>query len=415
MKFTIVYKSVLLLLLATLSSAEYARGASGDPPTILPRITMMTHGVSERCKVFFSADGKRLIVIPKDIRDTIAKAPKNLGKRGANGGSAGSAVVQSARDQVADGSMFRGADPKPDPHMIDGKVVRGGEKTAAVMVYDVESGRQVARWGNGFEYFDSNYIGTAISPDGKTFAGNSWKTASIDLWDVASGTLRATIDTSPDSDDTGGYVPIAITPDSKHLVACIYIDAQRKRVVRRYDLNSGEPIDEFNSAKNAFGLALSSDGRFLATDNTIWDMNSGKMACEIQHEGRSAKRYLCGVLKFTPDGKYLLANKPQNGLSLADLARGTVVEQMLPSRYKAWDLSPDGSLIAVYQDSGKARYRVQLYDFSTRRMIAQLAPVPNSTYSLRFSPDGKTLAAGCYDGATRLWDISRFVHNDKSK
>jgi WD40 repeat protein len=62
--------------------------------------------------------------------------------------------------------------------------------------------------------------------------------------------------------------------------------------------------------------------------------------------------------------------------------------------------SPDGKIVA----SGGYDGVIILWDTQTREIMGQLTH-DATIYSLAFSPDGKTLAAGNYDHTILLWNL----------
>src|SRR5205814_1121512 len=64
-------------------------------------------------------------------------------------------------------------------------------------------------------------------------------------------------------------------------------------------------------------------------------------------------------------------------------------------------ISPDGRLLAT--DRGDA---VRLWDVATRHQIAQFKGGADEIKSVAFSADGKTIAAGTFDGPIQLWNVA---------
>lgn len=62
--------------------------------------------------------------------------------------------------------------------------------------------------------------------------------------------------------------------------------------------------------------------------------------------------------------------------------------------------SPDGSRLAVGCAQG-----VRLYDTTTWAELGRLEGHPQNVYSTAFSRDGRTLAAGGFEGTIQLWDV----------
>ena len=83
----------------------------------------------------------------------------------------------------------------------------------------------------------------------------------------------------------------------------------------------------------------------------------------------------------------------------ARLGRGQIGEM----RY-----SPDGTLLAVASGIG-----IWFYDTATYQELSLLTGQSEEIFSIAFSPDGKTIASGCYDGTIRLWDLGTGTHKTR--
>ncbi len=83
-------------------------------------------------------------------------------------------------------------------------------------------------------------------------------------------------------------------------------------------------------------------------------------------------------------------------------------------KHDPWDLvmdvswSTDGSILAV--SSGGY---VRLYESSNLDLINEVQ-IGSLSHSVNFSPDGKWLAVGSWDGAIRIWGVSELKNSDLS-
>ena len=83
--------------------------------------------------------------------------------------------------------------------------------------------------------------------------------------------------------------------------------------------------------------------------------------------------------------------------------------RMLPTdATPVWFMRQAGRYMSEYR-ALRERYTLlelcRTPDLATRKVQATLVPSPGDFTSVAYSPDGKTLASGTYDGPIWLWDV----------
>jgi WD40 repeat protein len=287
----------------------------------------------------------------------------------------------------------------------------------------------------------------AFSPDGKTLAAADGGV--VRLFDPASGKERV-----PLRGPATWVFAAALSADGKTLAT-----AGQGGVIHLWEPATGKEVGALAGHESTvLALALSPDGRALysaGADRTlrVWDLSARKEVHCVR--GIDASRL--DALALSPDGKTLAvpgaegtvlllepatgkqvrvlpgSERPVNGLSFA--GTGTLVgwtrdqavclwrtatgekvrqftageprERPLPAggtgfpSYAA-TVSPDGRLVAV----GLPERILLLLDAATGREVRRLTDLPDGVSSVRFAPDGRTLAwGGGDDPAVRLVEV----------
>jgi WD40 repeat protein len=254
----------------------------------------------------------------------------------------------------------------------------------------------------------------AYSPDGKLLATVSADPTTIILWDPATGKeVRAIKDTG-----AGILRSLTFSPDSKLIAA-----AGGSHAIRFWDVATGKEVYPGPGHHGpVLQVAYSPDGKTLAScglDRTLclWDVESKKDRHRLATGFAAYDDNPVCALAFAPDSKTLAALQPKSSsegsnkaVHFWDVKSGedtlSLDDPTPKEAVRAIALSPDGTTLATCTFHQGIRL-ISLPSKEEQGTLGDPADIKsNNAFPERlvFSPDGRTLAVGCFDGYVRLWD-----------
>ena len=243
-----------------------------------------------------------------------------------------------------------------------------------------------------------NEVNISFSPDGNTLVTHTYNKTSyssaLHLWDVATGTLRDVL--------RGPYNfmdHISYSPDGNILAVTTEVG-----IYLWYVTAPGIPYYQFSPQVLNPQTAISPNGEMLATGRLLWDISTGTLRGNFD-QGFLSRTGTTAIenVSFSSDGK-TLAISEWNRVMLFDVDRRILVHTLTGHVGRAQDVksisfSPDSSILAtgsVFFDTHE-KGELFLWDVATGQQKTNFPKHVGNVYSLSFSPDGKTLAAGIDD------------------
>jgi WD40 repeat protein/serine/threonine protein kinase len=271
----------------------------------------------------------------------------------------------------------------------DGKTLATSGADNSVRIWDLVSNRHVKLLGY-------KAVSVAFTPDGRTLAIADGGSRSICFWDVGARCQRAAIPF-----ESGYLQSMALSPDGKLLAT-----GDWHGTVRVGDIAARRQRDTLTVHRGAIPQVLfSPDGKTLATggfDGKIrfWDTAERRGIASL--EGHTARVL---SLAFSPDGKTLASSGEGNTVRLWDTATRQVVNTLRErstAAVRSVVFSPDGQTLATGGEDGTVR----LWNAGTQKVVALLRGHTAPITALAYAPDGQSLVSGCDDGTVKVWDIA---------
>src|SRR5262245_26047837 len=232
----------------------------------------------------------------------------------------------------------------------------------------------------------------------------------LKVWDLSTGKERVVPKLTGET--------LALSPDGK--VVALADD----RSVRLWDILADKEVAAFKEhAFSVRGVAFSPDGKMVATGGTkpgpkpgirvavaaLWEVATGKQVCTLE----SSTGTLSGLV-FSPDGKLLAVATQEfpliGNVTLWDLPTGKVHSTLEANGVDCLAFSPDGKTLAAgcvanYHEGKKEHHHVRLWEVGAAKDLHYLRHECR-VYCVAFSSDGKTVASGSDCGELKLWDAA---------
>ncbi len=295
------------------------------------------------------------------------------------------------------------------------KIVAGGSSydtstqdvVGISLLWDVETGKVT----DTLRGHKDPVLSVTFSPDGTTvLTGGEDQTAR--LWNARTGDQMREYGGHTDS-----VYSAAISPDGTKVLMG-YAD----KTARLWDAEMGHEIRRFAGHTDMVSsVAFSPNENYIVTgswDQTarLWDVTTTEVICTFSGHVDSISS-----IAFSPDGEWVLTGSKDKTARLWDVETGRTIQTFAGHAYSLTSVafSPEGTRIVTgssfIEYSGLGMYNsygeIKVWNAATGDEIQTLTGNAGAVSSAVFSPDGRHILAGTYQGATDnqgeliLWDL----------
>ena len=236
--------------------------------------------------------------------------------------------------------------------------------------------------------------GVALSPDDRTLAVTH-QNGTVELLDTSTREPRAVLEAFDEpalaTDFSRDGRLLAVAADNGELGLW---DARTLAPARRLEGLRGwiQAVAFSPDGRHVAAGDISDDSRLL-----IWDVNSGRQTA-FESDFPPAQ------LTFSPDGRLLAGAGMDRGVEVRDVASGRLIgKPPLDEMARSVAFSPDGKLLFVGLYNGTGTF---LSTEDWKPAGPGIRGHGQRILNARFTPDGRTLATSSADGTAQLWDVA---------
>ena len=239
----------------------------------------------------------------------------------------------------------------------------------------------------------------AFSRDGKRLAaagGLPARKGEVKIWDVTAETVAGTITGHSDC-----IHAVAFSPDGAILATASY-----DKLIKLWDVATAKEIRTLRDHIDAiYALAFTADGKRLvsgAADRSvkIWDVETGARLYTLSDATDGIN-----TIALSPDGTRVAAGGLDKTIRIWRLGEkeGTLENTLIAHEDAilklAW--SPDGKYLA----SASADHTIRLFRAAGLTAVRAIASQPDWAFGLEFAPNGKSFAAGLFNGLLEIYEV----------
>jgi len=292
----------------------------------------------------------------------------------------------------------------------------------SITILDANNGSEVKNLTD-----NKKIVSVVFSPDGQ-FIASANGDENFKLWNINNGNFKTQI---TGDDDNINVNSLSFSRDGQLVVSCsenggainvwnvenvlnpsIKNPYYKKLVRSMKNIGDTEINSVVISPNNRFiAAAVTDNGLCYETAVMVWNVDSGM----IHHELENIVGERCGVVAFSPNGKYIAAGtssgREGEEVIIWNVENGELFKILktnirdVDNTVESISFSPDSKYIVT----GNSDKTVKLWNVNEGTVIRTLEGHRNSVNSISFSADGRFIASGSRDKTVRIWNITSFT------